>query len=81
MDCENRIEEGIIANATLTHKLFSYLNQHPDAHEKSLLMVFPKEVGYKQAKMHYYIWLKITKEKYKITLTEEEKALISQEAL
>jgi len=52
-----------------------------DTHEKSLLIAFPKEVGYRQAKMHYHIWLKITKEKYKITLTEEEKALISQEAL
>ena len=70
-ECEQRFNEGTITDSTPTHKIFSYLNHHPEIKDRMLLIEFP-ELKKKQASIIFYYWQKITNEEYKISLTKEE---------
>ncbi len=79
-ECEDRMNEDIITNMTITHKIFSYLNHHPDAKYREVKKKFPR-LHIKQCAFSHYFWIKITKEKYDLGLTEQEKQLINKKTM
>lgn len=76
-DCEKKMKKGVIKNATKVHEIFSYLNHNPQTNAKLLLLEYPRKSGKQLMFLHYY-WLKFTKEKYNIAISNEEQDLISR---
>ena len=76
-DCEKKINEGIIKNATQTHEIFSYLNHNPHTTMTLLLLEYPRLSRKNVLFLHYY-WSKFTKEKYNLAISNEEQDLISK---
>ncbi len=58
--------------------MLSFLNHHPDAKYGELFTEFPR-LNEKQGRFLHYLWTKITRERYSLNITEEERQIITNE--
>ena len=75
-ECEERMKDGVIKNATQVHEIFSYLNHHPHLTGSMLLLIYPR-LSEKLVKFMHSTWFKFTEKKYNIAISNEEQDLIS----